>query len=118
MEIRDKVQICEVVAQAILADGQITDSEREFMNTLMQKYQLNDEQQKQVMNRNIDDDPAQMVQGITSFNTKNQLIVELVMAIAADDKLSKTEQTLLNTVANAIGVNISDTDMLVKNALM
>ncbi|MBN2342000.1 MAG: TerB family tellurite resistance protein [Deltaproteobacteria bacterium] len=118
MEIREKIQICEVVAQAILADGQITDSEKNFMNSLMDKYELTDDQKKQVMARNIGDDPAQMVKGISGFESTNQLIVELVMAVAADDKLTKTEQNLLNTVAEAIGVDQSDMDMLVKNALM
>lgn len=118
MENREKIQICKVTAQAILADGTITDGERDFMNALMEKYELTAEQQADVMNRNIDDDPAKMVEGITGFSSKNELIVELVMAVAADEKLTKTEQELLNTVAGAIGIDKTDMDMLVKNALM
>ncbi|MBN2530817.1 MAG: TerB family tellurite resistance protein [Deltaproteobacteria bacterium] len=118
MEISEKIQICELVAQAILADGQITDDERAFISALMDKYELSDEQKQKVMQRNIDDDPAKLVEGITAFESKNQLIVEVVMAVAADNKLTKTEQELLSTVATAIGIEQSDMDMLVKNALM
>ncbi|MBN2716682.1 MAG: TerB family tellurite resistance protein [Deltaproteobacteria bacterium] len=118
MEISEKIKICKVVAQAVLADGQITDEEDGFIKALMDKYALTDEQRNAVMERNIDDDPASLVEGITAFSSKNELIVELVMAVAADNKLTKTETQLLNTVAAAIGVDEADMAMLVKNALM
>ena len=118
MEISEKIKICEVVAQAILADGQITDEEKEFIDALMDKYELGDAQRKAVMQRNIDDDPAKLVEGITAFSSKNELIVELVLAVASDNVLTKTETQLLNTVAGAIGVDEADMEMLVKNALM
>ena len=118
MEISEKIKICEVVAQAILSDGQITDEEKDFINALMDKYELTDEQRKTIMQRNIDDDPAKLVEDITAFDSKNQLIVELVMAVAADNELTKTENQLLKEVAGAIGVDEADMEMLVKNALM
>ena len=118
METKEKIQICQVVSQAILSDGKITDAESDFMNALMDKYNLSDDQKKEVMTRNIDDDPAKLVEGITGFGSKNELIVELVMAVAADNELSKTERQLLETVATAIGVDQADMDMLLKNALM
>ena len=49
MEQKDKVQICKVVAQAILADGQLTDSERDFLETLMTTYGLSDDEKSDVM---------------------------------------------------------------------
>ncbi len=118
MEESEKIKICTAVAQAILADGQITDDEHRFIGALMDRYELSDDQRKEVMQRNIGDDPATLVEGITSFESKNELIVELVMAVAADNELTKTEMLLLNTVADAIGVAKSDMEMLVKNALM
>jgi uncharacterized tellurite resistance protein B-like protein len=118
MDKKEKIQICKVVSQAILSDGKITDDESEFMNSLMGKYELTDEEKKEVMSRNIDEDPAALVEGISSFDSKNQLMVELVMAVAADNELSKTEHQLLQTVAKAINVDLEDMDMLVKNALM
>ncbi len=42
MDIVDKVEICKVVAQAILVDARITDAEREFLNKLMARYGLSE----------------------------------------------------------------------------
>ena len=118
MESSEKIKICKAAAQAILADGHITDDEQNFIDALMDRYELADDERKEVMQRNIDDDPATLVEGITSFESKNELIVEIIMAVAADNELTKTEMELLNTVADAIGVEQSDMEMLVKNALM
>ncbi len=118
MNKKEKLQICSVVTQAILSDGKITDDESNFMNSLMDKYELTADEKKEVLSRNINEDPAKLVEGITSFDSKNQLIVELVMAVAADNELSKTEHQLLTTVSDAIGVSRKDMEMLVKNALM
>ena len=117
MDINDKVQICKVVAQAILADGQLTDAEHEFLTKLMDKYELDGDQRKDVMARNIDDDPASLAEGVTEFNTKNELLVELAMAVAADGELQKTERDLLESVAGALDVPKVELDMLVQTAL-
>ena len=118
MELKEKIKICKIVAGAILADGQVTDAEHEFINTLMKKYNLTSEEQKEVLARNLDDDPAEIVKGIDSFESKNELIVELVMAVAADNELAPSERALINKVADSIGVSMADMDILIKTALM
>jgi uncharacterized tellurite resistance protein B-like protein len=117
METNEKVQICKVVAQAILADGQLTDAERELLNKLMDRYELTKEQRKDVMARNLGDDPAALAEGIASFETKNELLVELAMAVAADGRLSPAERQLVSSVAAAVGVAEAEVDMLVTTAL-
>jgi len=117
MEISDKIKICKVVAQAILADGRLTDTEHEFLTTLMDRYELDAVQRKEVMARNIDDDPVALADGISEFDTKNELLVELAMAVASDGALSPSERDLIRDVAAAIGVEEAEVDMLVKTAL-
>ncbi len=117
MEMNDKLQICKVVAQAILADCKVTDSEHAFLTTLMDKYGLDDEQRKDVMARNIGDNPGDLAESVTEFDSKNELLVELAMAVAADGELSSSEKTLIDEVAKAIGVPDAEVDMLVKTAL-
>jgi len=117
MEASEKIQICKVVAQAILADGQLTDAEHEFLNRLMDRYGLDGDQRNQVMARNIEDDPAALAEGISSFETKNELLVELAMAVAADGRLAPAERGLLSSVAAAIGVEEAEVDLLVTTAL-
>ena len=117
MEMSDKLQICKVVAQAILADCQVTDAEHEFLTTLMDKYGLDEAQRKDVLARNVGDDPKILAEGVTEFDSKNELLVELAMAVAADGKLSSTEKELINDVAKALDVPEAEVDMLVKTAL-
>lgn len=117
METKDKVKICTVVAQAILADGQLTDSEHQYLSELMDKYELDAEQRRAVMARNLGDDPADLAAGIEDFEAKNELITELAMAVAADGQLAKTERQLLETVGETIGISQTEIDMLVKTAL-
>jgi uncharacterized tellurite resistance protein B-like protein len=106
------------VAQAILADGQITDNERNFVDALMERWQLTADERKRVLGRNLGEDAAALVGEIKGFESRNALMVELVMAVAADGELSGSERDLLGQVATAIGVDAADMDMLVKNALM
>jgi tellurite resistance protein len=117
METDEKIQVCKVVAQAILADGQLTDSERETLNRLMDRYGLDADQRKDVMARNIGDDPAALAEGISGFETKNELLVELALAVAADGELRPSERQLLSSVAAAVGVDQAELDMLVTTAL-
>ena len=117
MDVKDKVRICKVVAQAILADAQLTDAEHEFLSKLMDKYELDEDQRRDVMARNLGDDPASLAEGVEEFDTKNELLVELAMAVAADGELQKPERDLLAGVAAALDVDEAELDMLVKTAL-
>ena len=114
---KDQVQICKVVAQAVLADGQIADSERKLLDELMDRYALDDAERKDVLARNIDDDPTALAAGIEALDTKNALIAEVVMAIAADGALSKAERDLISEVATALGVAQDEVEAAIKAAL-
>ncbi|MCP4676467.1 MAG: TerB family tellurite resistance protein [Deltaproteobacteria bacterium] len=117
MNIKDKIQICKVVTQAILADAQITDSERSFIEKLMDKYELDEDQRKEVLSRNIGDDPAEMARKITSFESKNELIVELAMAVAVDGEISSSERALLDRVATVFMISKVDLELLLQAAI-
>jgi uncharacterized tellurite resistance protein B-like protein len=114
---KDQVQICKVVAQAILADARIADSERALLTELMDRYGLDDAERKDVMARNIDDDPAALAAGVEALDSRNALIVELAMAVAADGDLSKAERDLIAEVATALGIDKAEVDALIKTAL-
>ena len=114
---KDQVQICKVVAQAIVADGRLADGERAHLNELMDRYGLDDAERKDVMARNIDDDPAALAAGVEAPDAKNALIVELAMAVSVDGGLAKTERQLIAEVATALGVETAELDELIKTAL-
>ncbi|MDD5308628.1 MAG: TerB family tellurite resistance protein [Deltaproteobacteria bacterium] len=117
MELKDKIEICKVVAQAIMVDGMLTDAERDALDRLMDRYGLDAEQRKDVKRRNIEDDPAQMIEDMEAVDSKNELIVELVMALAADGALAPSERGLLDSVARALSLTDEDVEPLIKAAL-
>jgi tellurite resistance protein len=117
MELSDKIQICKVVARAVLADAMLTDTELAFLNRLMDKYELDEDQRKDVMARNIDDDVSEMAEQITEFDSKNELMTELAQAVAVDGEISSSEKQLLSDVAAALGIDQAELDMLVETAL-
>jgi uncharacterized tellurite resistance protein B-like protein len=117
MEIDDKLQICKVVAQAILSDGQITDSEHAFIQKLMEKYALSPEQKKEVLARNIDDDVGSMAAEVSVFDSQNELLTELALAVVVDGKIAPAEKDLLKRVAAAMNMAEADLDLLINAAI-
>jgi uncharacterized tellurite resistance protein B-like protein len=117
MEIDDKLQICKVVAQAILSDGQITDSEHAFIQKLMEKYALSPEQKKEVLARNIDDDVGSMAAEVSVFDSQNELLTELALAVVVDGKIAPAEKDLLKRVAAAMNLAEADLDLLINAAI-
>jgi len=103
MDSNDKVQICSVVCQAILIDGQLTDNEREYLANLMDKYELSTEEKKTVQRRNIDDDVREMASRIVSEEAKTLVLQEVAKVINVDGELSKVENRLLHKVAEGVG---------------
>jgi len=114
---KDQVQICKVVAQAIVADGRLADGERALLNELMDRYGLDGAERRDVMARNIDDDPAALAAGVEAPDAKNALLVELAMAVSVDGGLAKTERQLIGEVAAALGIERDEVDALIKTAL-
>lgn len=117
MDIKDRVQICKVVAQAILVDAQITDSERELLETLMNKYELSEDQKREVLARNIGDDPVAMVREINGVEPINELIVELALAVAVDGEVSSSEMALMAKIAQIFDITPAELDLMLKAAL-
>jgi uncharacterized tellurite resistance protein B-like protein len=113
----DKVEICKLVAQAILADGKITDTERDFLAKLMNRYGLSDLQQKEVVSINIGQDPSDGVKMLASNEARNELLVELALAVAVDGEISASERRLLNRVAETLDVSEADLELMLKAAI-
>ena len=115
MDINDKIQICKVIAQAIMADIQITDAEREFLDKLMDRYELNEEQRTDVMNRNFGDNVAEMAQGIESMESQNELLTELIKAIEVDGVIAEAEKKLVHRVGAAMEMSEDEVNLLLED---
>ncbi|MBU1219522.1 hypothetical protein KKF34_10215 [Myxococcota bacterium] len=115
METKEKLSICKVVCQAILIDGFLTDKERDYLDGVMDKYELDADQRKEVMRRNIDDDPALLAEDISTEEAKNAVIIEVGKAIISDGDFAKTEKKLLSKVAVKIGYTDEKVEEILKN---
>jgi uncharacterized tellurite resistance protein B-like protein len=108
MEIQDKIQICKLVCQAILVDGIVTDDEMELIDKLMDKYDLNDAQKKEVKGRNVDDNSVAMASTLKSQEAKEIVIKEISNAISVDGILSNQEKELIKSVSKMLKINIEN----------
>jgi uncharacterized tellurite resistance protein B-like protein len=115
MDIKDKIQISKVIAQAIMADVQITDSERSFLDKLMDRYELTSEQRKEVLDRNFGDNVAEMAKGIEALDSQNELLTELLEAVAVDGEVAPSEKKLVRRVGLAMDMDESEIDMLLED---
>lgn len=114
METKDKIQICKVVAAAIMSDAKLTDKEMEFLGKLMDRYELDKDQRREVMGRNADDDPEAMVQEITGMESKDELMGELLEAIAVDGEVSKSEKRLVTKVGRGLGMSDEEISLVLE----
>jgi uncharacterized tellurite resistance protein B-like protein len=117
MDKADKIEICKIVASAILADAQITDTEYELLNKLMDRYGLSDEDKKTVLARNIGDGLEASVAKLKEDGIENELLVELALAVAVDGEISSSERKLLDRVAEALDVSNDDLELMLKAAI-
>lgn len=108
MDTAEKVQICKLVALAIMVDVQMTEEEITFLDKLMTQYELTDEQRRDVQNRNFDDDPEQLASEVVSAGGRDVLLTELARAVMADGALVAEEIRLLARVGAALGVTGDD----------
>jgi uncharacterized tellurite resistance protein B-like protein len=117
MDTTDKTEICKVVASAILADAQITDTEYDFLNKLMDGYGIQGDDRKAILARNIGEDLEASITKIKTDGSENELLVQLALAVAADGDISSSERQLLGRIADLLDVTDADLDMMLKAAI-
>ena len=117
MDMKNKVEICKIVAQAVLSDARITDSESEFLGKLMDRYEITAEVRKEILAQNIGDDLTELLGGLGDEEAKNELLVELALAVAVDGEISSSERKLMNRVAEALDISSEDLDLMLKAAI-
>jgi uncharacterized tellurite resistance protein B-like protein len=115
---KNRLEICKITAQAVLADGCITDAEREFLDKLMTRYGIAPADRKEILNRNIGDDVTELLNGLADDEeAKNDLLVELALAVAVDGTISSSERALVGRVASVLHVSEEDLYLMLKAAV-
>jgi len=94
---------CLLVSKVLVADGMMSDEEREFLAGMMETLALTPEEQKQVINLE-DWDAAEPIVTALSEDERREIVELLVDAAAADGKLSPHELATVQRVSNALGL--------------
>ena len=94
---------CLLVAKVLLADGMITDEEREFLDDLMRKLGLTDAEQKRVGALEGVADAEGVARALPEAD-KQALLDLLVDAAAVDGRLARRELSIVQRLAAALGV--------------
>jgi len=111
-----KIRICQIVAQGVLADGQVTDDEHAVLDRLIAGFELDAADRKTIFSGNIGDDVSHLAADLTA-ESRTALLTELILAVAADGQLTRAERQLVEGVATAIGVEIGELEPLYQAAL-
>jgi hypothetical protein len=89
---------CEVVAQLIIADAQVTDDERDFLQRLFDRFGFDEAKKQAVYNSvNIADPIDRRVQMLPA-EVRPQLLAELESAAALDGEIGAGERQILEDV--------------------
>ena len=114
---KNKVEICKIVAQAVLSDARITDSERDFLGKLMDRYELSPAVRNEILSRNIGEDLTELLESFEDEDARNELLVELALAVAVDGEISASERSLLGRVAEVLKVSDDDLALMLEAAI-
>lgn len=94
---------CLLVSKVLVADGMMSDDEREFLGGMMTKLGLTDGERKRVIDLEGWDEAEPIVQAL-SGDEKQELVELLVDAASADGRLSPHELATVKRVSKALGL--------------
>jgi uncharacterized tellurite resistance protein B-like protein len=93
---------CEIVAQLVIADGQVTDEERELLLRLMDRFGFDDDDRAAVFNSVDYGAPIADRLAVLDDDMRRALLVELQAAAEADGEIGPAEAQILDEVRSAI----------------
>ena len=94
---------CLVVSKVLVADGMMTDDEREFLADLMRELALDDAQRKRVVDLEGFDEADAIVRALPE-DERRDIVAKLMDASGADGKLSPHELDAVKRVTRALGL--------------
>ena len=95
---------CLLVSKVLVADGMMSDGEREFLANMMTKLGLTNDERRRVIDLEGWDEAEQIVNGL-SEDERRSIIELLVDAASADGKLSPHELATVKRVSAALKLN-------------
>jgi uncharacterized tellurite resistance protein B-like protein len=94
---------CLLVSKVLVADGMMSDEEKEFLKGMMEKLALTEAEQRSVIDLENWDEAEPIVQKL-SQDEKQEIVELLVDAASADGRLSAHELATVQRVSKALGL--------------
>jgi uncharacterized tellurite resistance protein B-like protein len=98
-----RVAQCLLVSKVLVADGRMTDEEREFLDDVMRHFGLSDDERRKVIDLEGWDEAEPIAKTLT-MDQKRELVSKLVDAASADGKLGQLEMQAVKEISRALGV--------------
>lgn len=103
MELEQKKLYCRVVGQVIVADAQVTDAEHDFLESLMNRFELSEADKESIVDGISTATTAEDAIATLDAAAREQLIEELVAAATVDGVLAGPEAKMIQSVKDALG---------------
>ena len=94
---------CLLVSKVLVADGMMSDDEKQFLQNMMQKLALTEAEQRSVIELENWDDAEPIVNKL-SQEERQEIVEMLVDAASADGRLSAHELATVQRVSKALGL--------------
>ena len=94
---------CLLVSKVLVADGMMSDEEKQFLKQMMDKLALTEAEQRSVIELENWDAAEPIVQKL-SQDEKQEIVEMLVDAASADGRLSAHELATVQRVSKALGL--------------
>lgn len=98
-----RVAKCLLLSKVLAADGIMTENERAFLDTAMNRLGLAPSERRSILDLEGWDEAEAALAGL-SASDKHELVSELVDAAAADGRLSPLEMAMVKKISAALGV--------------
>lgn len=101
--VNERTARCLLLSKVLVADGIMTENERDYLDRAMTKTGLTDDERRKVIDLEGWDSAEAMLMSLTD-EKKQELVSELIDAASADGRLSPLESGMVKRIAAALGL--------------
>lgn len=115
MEINDKIARCRLLATLVVADDNVEESELEFLERAMERFELTEEDKVKVMVLLDEDEALEAIESLPD-NERHEFLNDLAEIAWIDGDLDRYEIDQVHKVATAMGFNALDVERALDSA--
>ena len=101
-----RVVIIKILARLANADGNLDESEKEFIRQVAKVYNIPEKRIEEILNYGSDEDIIQGAKLIENRKVALELIKEMCILAHADNELTESETLFIGRVGQAMGVEL------------